>query len=62
MAQTENARVNDQSQFYVPLERSVVEPLAVEWRFKPDPNDQGETQEWFKTRIEDRTCATPAAW
>ena len=48
--------------FYVPLEREAVEPLDGEWRFRPDPEDLGDEQQWFRTGVRDWVCSMPSAW
>ena len=62
MILTTTAHITAQNSFYVPLERQDVEPLDGEWRFRTDPEDQGEAQAWFRTGVRDRTCNVPSAW
>lgn len=62
LAVNQSSEPGPQSPYVTLLNREKIVDLDGKWRFRVDPEDRGESDQWFQAGIKDRICDVPGAW
>ena len=57
-----SSAIKPQSPYVTILNREKVFDLDGKWRFRIDPKDRGEGEQWFRSGVKGRICDVPGAW